>query len=302
MDIRCDFSNSNKDPQFQRMYICLGALKNGMKSGCRSVMGLNGAFLKSPFGGQLLTAVGVDANNNSWVIAYAMVENENKDSWIWFLELLCKDLDIKEDGVGWVFISDKQKGLIPACQMVVPSAEIRFCVRHMWTNFIKLFRGKVLKDQMWKCVRNTTMPYYLKDIEEMNDLDKDAYKWMTHEDRPPRHWCQVFFNTTSNCDIMDNNICESFNAVIVDARKKPPITMFEEIRWKLMKRIQMRRQIMDKYEHNICPKPRDTLEKNKIKSADCTLTFNGGDRFEVENIQGTKNVVDLRLRTCSCRS
>ncbi|KAL6134417.1 hypothetical protein ACLB2K_066648 [Fragaria x ananassa] len=100
---------------------------------------------------------------------------------------------------------------------------------------------------------------------------------------------------------MDNNICESFNAVIVDARKKPPITMFEEMRWKLMKRIQMRRQIMDKYEHNICPKPRDTLEKNKIKSADCTPTFNGGDRFEVENIQGTKNVVDLRLRTCSCR-
>ena len=51
-----------------------------MKSGCRSVMGLDGAFLKSPFGGQLLTAVGVDANNNSWVTAYAMVENENKDS------------------------------------------------------------------------------------------------------------------------------------------------------------------------------------------------------------------------------
>ncbi|KAL6134418.1 hypothetical protein ACLB2K_066649 [Fragaria x ananassa] len=48
----------------------------------RSVMGLDGAFLKSPFGGQLLTAVGVDANNNSWVTAYAMVENENIDSWI----------------------------------------------------------------------------------------------------------------------------------------------------------------------------------------------------------------------------
>ena len=97
------------------------------------------------------------------------------------MELLCKDLDIKEDGVGWVFISDKQKGLIPAYQEVVPSAEIRFCVRHMWTNFTKLFPGKVLKDQMWKCTRDTTMPYYLKDMEEMNDLDKDAYKWMTRK-------------------------------------------------------------------------------------------------------------------------
>ncbi|XP_024157216.1 uncharacterized protein LOC112165052 [Rosa chinensis] len=68
------------------------------KVGCRSVIGLDGAHLKSYFGRQLLTAIGVDANNTSWVVAYAMVDMESKDSWTWFLELLCKDLDIKEDG------------------------------------------------------------------------------------------------------------------------------------------------------------------------------------------------------------
>ncbi|XP_061993413.1 uncharacterized protein LOC133711279 [Rosa rugosa] len=113
IDIKCDFSNTSKEPLFKRKYICLGALKNGIKAGCRSVIGLDGAHLKSCFGGQLLTAVGVDANNTSWVVAYAMVEIKSKDSWTWFLELLCKDLDIKEDGAGWVFISDKQKGLKP---------------------------------------------------------------------------------------------------------------------------------------------------------------------------------------------
>ncbi|XP_062014217.1 uncharacterized protein LOC133730686 [Rosa rugosa] len=100
VDIKCDFSSTSKNPVFKRMYICLGALKNGIKAGCRSVIGLDGAHLKSAFGGQLLTAVGLDANNTSWVVAYAMVEMGNKDSWIWFLELLCKDLKIKEDGAG----------------------------------------------------------------------------------------------------------------------------------------------------------------------------------------------------------
>ncbi|XP_024190465.1 uncharacterized protein LOC112194459 [Rosa chinensis] len=237
VDIRCDFSNTRNDPVFKRMYICLGALKNGIKAGCRSVIGLDRAHLKSCFGGQLLTAVGTDANNTSWVVAYAMVELESKDSWIWFLELLCKDLEIKEDGAGWVFLSDKQKGLKPAFEKVVPSAYIRFCIRHMWTNFPKLFPGKVMKDQMRKCAKSTTLPYYLNDMEEMKALDEDAYKWMTDDERPPKHWCRAFFNTTSNCDIMDNNLSESFNSWIVEVRKKPPVTMFEEIRVKIMKRI-----------------------------------------------------------------
>lgn len=52
----------------------------------------------------------------------------------------------------------------------------------------------------------------------------------------------------------------------------------------------------------IFPKPRDILDKNKVKAAvDFISTMNGGDQAEVANIGGSKNVVDLGLRTCSCR-
>ncbi|XP_024176584.2 uncharacterized protein LOC112182337 isoform X2 [Rosa chinensis] len=284
------------------MYICLGALKNGFKAGCRAVIGLDGAHLKSAFGGQLLTAVGIDANNTTWVIAYAMVENETKDSWIWFLQLLGKDLDINDGGAGWTFISDKQKGLMPAFDDVVPLAHIRFCARHMWTNFTKLFPGKQMKDQMWKCAKATTIPFYLKEMEDMKQLNEKAYDWMKEPERPPKHWCRAFFNTAQQCDILINNLCESFNGWIRDARGKPPLSMFEEIRVKLMTRIQLRRAKMQAYHGNICPKARKTLEKNKLKAAtDCISTFNGGHQAEVENFGGSKNTVDLNLRTCSCR-
>ncbi|XP_024190660.1 uncharacterized protein LOC112194674 [Rosa chinensis] len=302
IDIKCDFNNKKKLPIFKRMYICLGALKNGFKAGCRAVIGLDGAHLKSCFGGQLLTAVGIDANNTSWVVAYAMVELETKDSWIWFLELLVKDLSIENDGAGWTFISDKQKGLKPAFEDVVPSASIRFCARHLWTNFTKLFPGKVMKDQMWKAAKSTTLPYFLKEMEEMKSLDVDAYNWLTAPERPPKHWSRVYFRTCNNCDILINNMCESFNALILEARGKPPITMFEEIRMKLMRRIQIRKDKMATYHGNICPKARNVIEKNKVKAAeDCISIFNGGDQAEVENIEGSKNVVDLAARTCSCR-
>lgn len=177
IDIKSDFTNVNKLPVFKRMYIFLGALKKRFKAGCRSLIGLDGAYLKSCFGGQLLTVIGVDANNTTWVIAYAMMEMESKDSWIWFLELLVKDLSIKNEGAGWTFISDKQKGLIPAFEEVVSCAHLRFCVRHLWTNFTKLFPGKVMKDQMWAYAKSTTFPYFLKEMEAMKVLDEEAYNW-----------------------------------------------------------------------------------------------------------------------------
>lgn len=92
----------------------------GFRVGCRPILGLDGCHLKSVYGGQLLTSVGLDANNSTWVVAYAMVEMESKDSWLWFLDLLAKDLIIKDEGDGWTFISDKQKGLIPACAKMLP--------------------------------------------------------------------------------------------------------------------------------------------------------------------------------------
>nr|GEV97975.1 hypothetical protein [Tanacetum cinerariifolium] len=45
---------------FKRIYVCIGALKFGFKAGLRDILGLDGAFIKGPFYGLVLTAVNVD--------------------------------------------------------------------------------------------------------------------------------------------------------------------------------------------------------------------------------------------------
>ena len=97
------------DHVFQRMYICLDACRRGFLDGCRRVIGLDGCFLKGPMKGELLSAVGRDANNQIYPIAWAVVEYENKNSWAWFLGHLQKDIRIPYGAEGWVFITDKQK-------------------------------------------------------------------------------------------------------------------------------------------------------------------------------------------------
>lgn len=53
----------------------------------------------------------------------------------------------------------------------------------------------------------------------------------------PQHWSRAWFKVGSNCDSVDNNMCESFNKWILEARFFPIITMLEIIRRKVMGRI-----------------------------------------------------------------
>ncbi|GJW85875.1 mutator type transposase [Tanacetum coccineum] len=110
---------------FKRIYICLGAAKAGFKACMMDFLGFDGAFMKGSFPCQLLTAVGIDSNNGIYPLAYGSVESESKDYWTWFLEHLKKDLEL-QDNSNFTFISDRQKGIIPAIEALFPAAEHRF--------------------------------------------------------------------------------------------------------------------------------------------------------------------------------
>ncbi|XP_062028875.1 uncharacterized protein LOC133744861 [Rosa rugosa] len=147
------------------------------------------------------------------------------------------------------------------------------------------------------------MAYYTKELVLMKQMDPKAYDWLTDPLRPPKNWSRAHFGTTLKCDILLNNLCESFNAFILPARSKPVISCFEDIRVKMMKRIAMRRDKMSKVVDPICPKPRELLEKNKIKSAtDCIPYASGSPQIKVESFGGSKHVVDLTRRTCAFRT
>ncbi|KAL0344327.1 UNVERIFIED_CONTAM: hypothetical protein Sangu_1320100 [Sesamum angustifolium] len=142
-----------KERKFNRLYICLKSLKDGFMSGCRPLIGVDGCYLKGPKGGILLSVVSVDPNNNVYHVAYAVVSSEMRETWEWFLRLLKEDLQIVRD-YEYTLIFDKQKGLIPAVETVLPTIEHRFCVRHLHNNFKNAgFRGQALKFALWKAAR-----------------------------------------------------------------------------------------------------------------------------------------------------
>lgn len=170
---------SDTEVKFKRLYLYWGALKKGFMEACRPVIGLDACHLKGPHGGILLTAVGIDANNCIYPIAYAVVEKEKKKTWLWCLQLLGEDLKI-ENSYRFTFMSDKQKGLIDSVTTLFPNASHRFCVRHLYNNFKGEFKGLLMKDILWKAARATTVPHFTRAMEEMKAVDSKAYDWLCH--------------------------------------------------------------------------------------------------------------------------
>ena len=64
--------------------------------------------MKGKFGGHILSAIARDVNDNIFLIALDVVEQKNKDSWVWFLQTFADDIG-RPDELNLVFISDRQK-------------------------------------------------------------------------------------------------------------------------------------------------------------------------------------------------
>lgn len=295
--IHSDKPSPELPPTFCRLYVRYDAQLKGLLSGCRPVIGLDGAFLKGLYGGQILSAIGVDGNNNMFPIAIAVVEAETKDSWTWFLKILLEDIGTVEER-GWTFISDRQKGLIETFKELMPNAEHRFYLRHLYSNYRKKFRGKELKDLMWRAASATTVWEHNHHMKTLEGLDKEAHKWL--KDIPAEQWSRSHFSTRSKCDYLVNNLSESFNNYILEARDKPIISMLKWIRRKVMNRFQIKRMGMEKYNKGICPRIMNKLDVIKNNSKDSFAHFCGEYKFEVD-CHDTTYTVDLKDKTCGCR-
>ena len=77
--------------------------------------------------------------------------------------------------------------------------------------------------------------------------------------------------------------------------------MLEEIRVKVMERMNHMRKFSEKWITDVAPMAMDILRKNAEIADNCEVKFNGDLGFEIHD-PPYKHVVDLRKKVCSCRS
>lgn len=98
-------------------------------------------------------------------------------------------------------------------------------------------------------------------MQEVKDLSHEAYDHLMERD--PNTWSRAFFKTDTSCDAVENGVSECFNSLIVSTRRKPIITMLEEIRLTIMERFEKMAKKVEKWNGDICPTIKKKVEINK---------------------------------------
>ncbi|CAI9293844.1 unnamed protein product [Lactuca saligna] len=148
--VEIDLQTEDNKKHFLRFFISLTACSKGFLSSCRPYIVIDACHLKEKFNGVLAAATSIDDNHGMFPVAYGVLESENKNSWTWFLKSLEKAIGTPD---GLVISSDKQKGLEVAITQVYPNVKHRECIRHLYSNFKKHYRGDYFITKLWDAAK-----------------------------------------------------------------------------------------------------------------------------------------------------
>jgi hypothetical protein len=252
-----------------------------------------------------LSATAVDANGCLFPLAHAVVDAENDENWLWFLKLL---LTVVQSHAlqslidkALVFLSDRQKGLIKAVTAVFPGCPHGHCLKHLEANFHKQFKQPKLLPFLWTAASATTQPEFDKALEDMTSIDPETVPWLLKHTKF-EHWAEIYF-PGRRYGHLTSNIAESLNSWLLDARSKPILAMFEQIRHQLMGWFSSRRTLEDKTPGLLVAKSAKHLQNvaNDRARRYRSVPSIPGVLYEVKSIETRRNyVVDLAKRSCTC--
>ncbi|KAK4345214.1 hypothetical protein RND71_035390 [Anisodus tanguticus] len=168
-----------------------------------------------------------------------------------------------------VVVTDMQKGVESSITEQLPNAEHRMCVRHVLANWSKKFRGLERRNCFWRYARSTFKNELRDNLDYMKKLGENCLDKLLSYNQ--NRWSKLYFSFTIKCDRVDNNMAECFNSWILAAMHKSIITMFEETRVKIMKRIGQKSEFCSSGIRDVSPMAMKLLGDNTEKSMKCRI-------------------------------
>lgn len=92
----------------------------------------------------------------------------------------------------------------------------------------------------------------------------------------------AYFKTLCKSDIIDNNMCKTFNGAIVEARNNSIVIMLEDARHFIMRRVvERRRFVKHKFKGDFSPRIWEKIEEAKEGETKYKIESNRDNGFEV---------------------
>ncbi|XP_072054927.1 uncharacterized protein [Arachis hypogaea] len=211
-----------------------------------------------------------DANHHIYVVAWAIINIENKEE----LEMV---FGLHDD------LGD-YKGLISAVEEVMPQVHHRFCVWHLWQNFNKQWKDLELRRLFWDAARSTTFQDFIGNMDKIKRVNEEAWTYLNKWSR--YSWTKSQFSHRPKLDNICNNACEVFNARIKEVRSKPIITLLEEVRMFVMRSIAKNKIKLNNHIEKLPLVIQSRLEKVRKESKNWVPIWTGDEDYEKFEIHG----------------
>ncbi|KAL0390939.1 UNVERIFIED_CONTAM: hypothetical protein Scaly_0451000 [Sesamum calycinum] len=286
------------DNSFQRLFISYQASIYGFLNACRPLIGLDRSFLKNKYLGTLLFATGFDGDGALFPLAFGVVDEENDETWMWFLSELHNLLDTNTENMPRLTIlSDRRKSIVDAVELNFPTAFHGFCMLHLSESFRKEFNNTLLVNLLWEAANALTVMEFEAKLLEIEEISQDASYWVRRV--PPRLWANSHFEGTRFGNLTAN-VAESLNAWILEASGLPIVQMMECIRRQLMTWFNERREASTQWTSVLVPSAERQVSEALERARTYQVLRANEAEFEVISHEGT-NIVDIRNRCCLCR-
>ena len=125
--------------------------------------------------GVQFAATAIDAQGYLFPLAHTVIDAENYENWLWFLQLLLTIIQSHTlqslINKALVLLSDRQKGLLQSADLIFPSCPHSYCLKHLEQNFHKEFKNLKLLPFLWKAASSTTQPEFDKALKDMRMIN-----------------------------------------------------------------------------------------------------------------------------------
>lgn len=288
---------AGSDSRFQRFFISFYASLHGFLNGCLPVICLGGIQLKSKYLGTLLSVTSFDADGGVFPLAFGVVDEENDDSWMWFLLELRKALDMSTEKIPpLTFLSDGQKSIADAVTRKFPSSCHAICMQYLSETISKEFKNSRLVQLLWKAAYSTSTMGFKEKMAEIEEVSSDAATWL--QQYPPSRWALLHFNGTRYGHFSSN--INEFNKWILEARELPIIQVIKRIHCKLTEEFELRRSRSSTWSSTLAPSAEKRIEEARTHASLYQVLRSDEVEFEVMSAERS-DIVNTGTRSCSCR-
>ena len=158
---------------------------------CHPVICVDGTHINGKYKGKILVAMGIDADNSIFPLAFAIIDEETLTSWSWFLRNLSTHVVLGRQGI--CLISDRHSAIINVVDRLPewrdPNAYHRFYLRHFQWNFHKKFKDILLKDLVWKVGIEHQIKKFNNYMDNIEQINSNARRWLDRV--PSSQWSLV---------------------------------------------------------------------------------------------------------------